>query len=115
MTYPKRRTVAAAAAIFTVAFLAGSGAPPRLSATRSAPTAASTAQAMDDYLTGLLDSEHFLGAVVVARGTDVLLSKGYGRADTSTAAPNTPHTRFRIGSRVPVRHTLPRRLGTNHH
>ena len=98
MTHPKRRTVAAAAAILTVAFLAGSGAPPRLSATRSAPTAASTAQAMDDYLTGLLDSEHFLGAVVVARGTDVLLSKGYGRADTSTTAANTPHTRFRIGS-----------------
>src|SRR5262249_13594137 len=34
----------------------------------------------------------------VARGNKVLVSKGYGLADEESGSPNTPQTRFRIGS-----------------
>jgi CubicO group peptidase (beta-lactamase class C family) len=40
----------------------------------------------------------FSGSVLVARGDDVLLSKGYGLADASRGTANEPTTRFRIGS-----------------
>jgi CubicO group peptidase (beta-lactamase class C family) len=55
-------------------------------------------QAMDGYLTDLMGSGRFSGAVLVAQGGQVLLSKGYGLADTMQVAPNTPQTRFRLAS-----------------
>jgi CubicO group peptidase (beta-lactamase class C family) len=43
-------------------------------------------------------NQHFMGAVLVARGNRLLINQGYGFADREWNAPNTPHTRFRIGS-----------------
>jgi CubicO group peptidase (beta-lactamase class C family) len=40
----------------------------------------------------------FMGSVLVARGSDVLLSKGYGSANLELDVPNTPKTKFRLGS-----------------
>src|SRR5690348_9528710 len=40
----------------------------------------------------------FMGAVLVARGGDVILSKGYGSANLEWNIPNTPTTKFRLGS-----------------
>src|SRR5437899_12248073 len=40
----------------------------------------------------------FAGAVLVARGDRVLLSRGYGQASIVLGTPNTPRTPFRIGS-----------------
>jgi D-alanyl-D-alanine carboxypeptidase len=40
----------------------------------------------------------FAGAVLVARDGDVLLEKAWGRADRANGIPNTPATKFRIGS-----------------
>lgn len=40
----------------------------------------------------------FMGAVLVARGDDVLFSDGYGFANLEWEAANTPGTKFRIGS-----------------
>ena len=40
----------------------------------------------------------FMGTVLVARGTDVILSKGYGSANLEWDIPNTPATKFRLGS-----------------
>src|SRR5204863_3756533 len=40
----------------------------------------------------------FMGAVLVARGSEVLLSKGYGAANLELDVPNTPKTKFRLGS-----------------
>ena len=40
----------------------------------------------------------FSGSVLVARGDEVLLSKGYGLADAARGTANGPATRFRIGS-----------------
>ena len=113
MAHPKLRTVTAVAVTLAVAVLAAGSvpAPARLSpdgstsvvagptrATGNAPSAAVVAQAADDYVSDLVRRHQFRGAVLVARGDDVLFSKGYGVADESTGALNTPHTRFRIGS-----------------
>src|ERR1700722_3480821 len=43
-------------------------------------------------------SNHFMGSVLVARGDKVLFSKGYGFANLEWDIPNTPDTKFRIGS-----------------
>jgi CubicO group peptidase (beta-lactamase class C family) len=39
-----------------------------------------------------------MGAALVARGADVLLNKGYGFANLEWDIPNTPTTKFRLGS-----------------
>ena len=40
----------------------------------------------------------FAGAILVTRGADTLLDQGYGDADRERHVPDTPATRFRIGS-----------------
>src|SRR5438093_11126766 len=40
----------------------------------------------------------FMGSVLVARGNEVLLTKGYGSANLEWDLPNTPSTKFRLGS-----------------
>jgi CubicO group peptidase (beta-lactamase class C family) len=42
--------------------------------------------------------QDFMGTVLVARGSDVLLSKGYGSANLEWAIPNAPSVKFRLGS-----------------
>jgi CubicO group peptidase (beta-lactamase class C family) len=53
---------------------------------------------VDDYLSGLAKQNRFSGAVLVARDGRVLLSKGYGFANVELEVPNTPQTKFRLGS-----------------
>ena len=43
-------------------------------------------------------ADHFMGSVLVARGDKVLFSKGYGFANLEWDIPNTPDTKFRVGS-----------------
>ena len=59
---------------------------------------AADAAAEDAYLRNLAAAGTFRGAVLLARDGAVLLSKGYGLADEAGQFPNTPQTRFRIGS-----------------
>jgi CubicO group peptidase (beta-lactamase class C family) len=40
----------------------------------------------------------FMGSVLVARGNEILLNKGYGKANLEQSIPNDPDTKFRIGS-----------------
>jgi CubicO group peptidase (beta-lactamase class C family) len=42
--------------------------------------------------------KQFMGAVLVARGSEIMLSKGYGSANLEWEVPNTPSTKFRLGS-----------------
>ena len=51
-------------------------------------------QVVESYVT----DKSFMGSVLVARGSEVLLSKGYGSADLEWNIPNTPATKFRLGS-----------------
>lgn len=61
---------------------------------RSTP-AAQTANAM---IEGLVALQQFRGSVLVARQSQILLSKGYDWANVGDRIPNSPHTRFRIAS-----------------
>lgn len=53
---------------------------------------------IDQYMNAVVNLDHFMGSVLVARGNRVLLAKGYGMADVKANTPNTPETEFRIGS-----------------
>src|SRR5215216_5171044 len=53
---------------------------------------------VDAYIDGLVKANRFSGSILVARDGRVLVSKGYGMADLEDEVPNTPQTRFRLGS-----------------
>ena len=53
---------------------------------------------MEQVIQTFVDRKQFMGAVLVARGADVLLDKGYGFADLELNVPASPKTKFRMGS-----------------
>jgi CubicO group peptidase (beta-lactamase class C family) len=53
---------------------------------------------VDAYLKPYVDMQDFSGAVLIARGSRVLVNKAYGMANCELAVTNTPQTRFRIAS-----------------
>src|SRR5579872_5293838 len=53
---------------------------------------------MDQIVQSYASSRQFMGSVLVARGSDVVFSKGYGSANLEWDVPNTPSTKFRLGS-----------------
>jgi CubicO group peptidase (beta-lactamase class C family) len=53
---------------------------------------------MDQIVESSAANRKFTGAVLMARGGQVLFSKGYGYANLEWNIPNTPDTRFRLGS-----------------
>lgn len=52
----------------------------------------------DAYVQEQVRTNSFSGSVLVARGHQVLLRRGYGLANREFNIPNTPQTKFRIGS-----------------
>lgn len=52
----------------------------------------------DEYMNALAAQQRFTGSVLVAREGKVILAKGYGLANIELDAPNTPQTKFRLGS-----------------
>ena len=53
---------------------------------------------MDQVVQSYVADKTFMGTVLVARGSDVLFSKGYGMANLEWDIPNSPSTKFRLGS-----------------
>src|ERR1039457_3752176 len=53
---------------------------------------------MDQIVQSYVSAKTFMGTVLVARGGDVLFSKGYGMANLEWDIPNSPSTKFRLGS-----------------
>jgi CubicO group peptidase (beta-lactamase class C family) len=53
---------------------------------------------MDQVVQSHVANHSFMGSVLVARGNDVIFSKGYGSADLEWDVPNAPNTKFRLGS-----------------
>jgi CubicO group peptidase (beta-lactamase class C family) len=53
---------------------------------------------IDTMLTRLAENRTFSGAALVARGDEILLNEGYGMANIEWEVPNTPDSKFRIGS-----------------
>jgi CubicO group peptidase (beta-lactamase class C family) len=70
------------------------------SCSTAAPTAGKTTFADSESATlkRLAHEDLFEGSVLVARNGKVLLEGGFGLADRALRTPNTPTTRFRIGS-----------------
>lgn len=52
----------------------------------------------DAYFTALLQARRFNGTVLLHRGKWTILKKGYGMANFEWDNPNTPATKFRLGS-----------------
>ncbi|GAC1475338.1 MAG: serine hydrolase domain-containing protein [Isosphaeraceae bacterium] len=56
------------------------------------------ASKIDDSLRARVKNDRFCGAILVARDGKVLARRGYGMANLELEVPNTPETRFRLGS-----------------
>jgi CubicO group peptidase (beta-lactamase class C family) len=59
---------------------------------------ASLEQKVDELLKAHVGVNDFSGTILLARGGRPLVMKGYGFANREWQIPNTPHTKFRIGS-----------------
>lgn len=53
---------------------------------------------MEQVVQSYTANRQFMGSVLVAKGPEVLLSKGYGSANLEWDVPNSPTTKFRLGS-----------------
>jgi CubicO group peptidase (beta-lactamase class C family) len=53
---------------------------------------------MEQVIQSYVGNKTFMGSVLVAHGSEILLSKGYGSADLEWDVPNSPSTKFRLGS-----------------
>lgn len=53
---------------------------------------------IDQVLTSYVSRGMFMGSVLIARGDELVFSKGYGSANLEWRIPNSPSTKFRIGS-----------------
>lgn len=53
---------------------------------------------MEQVIQASVQNKTFMGTVLVARGSDVLLNKAFGSANLEWEIPNTPTTKFRLGS-----------------
>jgi CubicO group peptidase (beta-lactamase class C family) len=53
---------------------------------------------MDQIVQSYVANKTFMGSALVARGDRILLSKGYGFANLEWNVPNSPGTKFRLGS-----------------
>jgi CubicO group peptidase (beta-lactamase class C family) len=64
----------------------------------AAVSAAQDAKRMDQVVRSYADAGNFAGSVLVARGSDVIVSKAYGLANVEWNIPSTPTTRFKVAS-----------------
>ena len=53
---------------------------------------------VDAYLAPLVERDLISGSVLIARGGEIRLAKGYGLANREHGVPNAPDTKFRLGS-----------------
>ena len=86
-------------AAWLILFLAGLGALPAAGQEAKPPPSAEaiTAKA-NEYLQAHAAINRFSGSVLVAKGEQMLFAKGISLANVEHQIPNTPETRFRLGS-----------------
>lgn len=53
---------------------------------------------VDEYLNAYVEQDRFSGSVLIAQGDDLIVRKGFSQADREHDVPNTPATKFRLGS-----------------
>ncbi|MEM6614513.1 MAG: serine hydrolase domain-containing protein, partial [Cyanobacteria bacterium P01_C01_bin.72] len=54
--------------------------------------------AIDTYIQAHLDNDSFSGSILVAHRGEIISIQGYGMANLEHQIPNTPQTKFRLGS-----------------
>ena len=59
---------------------------------------AQDAASLDQVVQPYVKDHKYMGPVLVARDREILLNKGYGSANLEWEIPNTPNTKFRLGS-----------------
>lgn len=64
----------------------------------TASFAQDTAARMDELVQSYVTAKQFMGSVLVWQQGKILLSKGYGSANLEWEIPNSPATKFRLGS-----------------
>jgi CubicO group peptidase (beta-lactamase class C family) len=69
-----------------------------LMAFSAAALAQDLAPKADEIVNAYVKQKKFSGSVFVAKGGKIILSKGYGMANYELDVPNTPQTKFRLGS-----------------
>jgi CubicO group peptidase (beta-lactamase class C family) len=62
------------------------------------PCLAQDTARMDQVIQPYVANHQFMGSVLVARDGQVIYNKGYGSADLEWEVPNSPGTKFRLGS-----------------
>src|SRR5713226_3883186 len=67
-------------------------------ALQSVCLAQDTAPRMEQVVQSYVSNKQFMGAVLIARDKTVLLNKGYGFANLEWDIPDSPTTKFRLGS-----------------
>jgi CubicO group peptidase (beta-lactamase class C family) len=80
----------------SVILIAAIGASMISTASAAAPTGLEAK--VDAYIEPFLRIKAFSGSILVARGGEILLSKGYGMANYELEVPNGPGTKFHIAS-----------------
>lgn len=53
---------------------------------------------IDEYMNALVKAGWFNGSILIAREGTVIVNKGFGKANFELDVPNTPQTKFRLGS-----------------
>ncbi len=97
-------TTFAAALVFAVSAFAQSTPPPTVPPAAPPPAKpaaldpATLQQKVDELLRAHVTVNDFQGSVMLASGGKPLVAKGYGFANIEWEVPNTPQTKFRIGS-----------------
>jgi CubicO group peptidase (beta-lactamase class C family) len=64
----------------------------------AAPSFAQDTARMEQVVQSFVSDGSFMGSVLVARGSDVVFSKGYGLANIDSKVSNSPTARFRVAS-----------------
>ena len=62
------------------------------------PSASELTSRVEEYMAARVARNHFSGSILIARDGKVLFSRGYGMANVELDVPNTPQTKFRLGS-----------------
>jgi CubicO group peptidase (beta-lactamase class C family) len=68
------------------------------SAQVSPPDGQALVSKVEEYMAARVKRDHFSGSILIARDGKVLFSQGYGMANLEHEVPNTPQTKFRLGS-----------------
>jgi CubicO group peptidase (beta-lactamase class C family) len=69
-----------------------------LLALRATPASAQNVARMEEVIQSHVGASTFMGSVLVARDREIVLSRGYGFANLEWQIPNSPTTKFRLGS-----------------